>query len=169
MRAYTLKHRCWSWNGTGRRLAWATAVSVVVVLIAPVVVSMCILSTLSRSFPCPFHPALFPNLAVISAPQTSTAYSISGTTTQLYSLRMRRGLIPREGLASRRQARVYFDPLEAAAAICSLNHSCLSMMTPKNLCDATGLTVFPAITIGIHLVGTIFRGLSGAFCLRLDA
>ena len=33
----------------GRRLAWATALSIVVVLIAPVVVSACILSTLLRS------------------------------------------------------------------------------------------------------------------------
>ena len=153
----------------GRRLAWATALSIVVVLIAPVVVSACILSTLLRSFPCPFHPALFSNLAVISAPQTSTVYSIFGTTTQLYSLCMRHGLIPREGLASQRQARAYFDPLEVTVAICSLKHSCSSMMMPKNLCDATGLTVFPAITIGICLVGIVFHGLSGAFCLRLDA
>ena len=43
------------------------------------------------------------------------------------------------------------------------------MMTPKNLCDAMGLMVFPAITIGIRLVEIIFCGLSGAFCLHLDA
>ena len=75
-----------------------TAVSIVVVLIAPVVVCMCILSTLSIL--CPFHPALLPDLAIITAPQIYTAYSIFGTTTQLYSLHMRHDLIPREGLTN---------------------------------------------------------------------
>ena len=36
MQVYALKHRHWSWNGMGRRLVWETAVSVVVVLMAPV-------------------------------------------------------------------------------------------------------------------------------------
>ena len=155
MRVYALKHRHLSWEEIGRRLAWATAASVVVVFMAPVVVSTCILRTLLSGFPCPFCPALLPSLVVISAPQTSTAYNILGTTTQVYSLHMRCGLMPKEGLASWQQARVYFEPLEVATAICSLKHSCSSIMMPRNLCEATGVMVWPAIMIGIHLAGII--------------
>ena len=64
--AYMLWNRHWSWKGMGRVLAWATAVSVAIVLIAPVVVSS---ACVRRSiFPYPFHLALFSVLwvAVIS-------------------------------------------------------------------------------------------------------
>ena len=64
--AYMLWNRHWSWKGMGRVLAWATAVSMVIILIALVVVSS---ACVRRSiFPYPFHLALFSVLwvAVIS-------------------------------------------------------------------------------------------------------
>ena len=150
-------------------LAWATATSVDVVDIAPVVVSACIWRTLSNIFPRPLLPALSPILAIISAPQTSTAYNILGTTTLVNSWRMWLSRMPVDGLAKRRQAAAYLVPLAAAAASCSLKRSCSSMITPRNLCEALGGMTLPETVIGIRLMGTVFRGLLGSFRLRREA
>ena len=91
----------------GVRLACATAASVVVVLMAPVVVIVWVHKTLSRTFPRPFLPALLPRVAVIFAPQTLTLYNILGITMLLNRRRVNLFLIPRDGLVRQRQVRVY--------------------------------------------------------------
>ena len=133
MRRYARWQILWSMNGMGVRLACATAASVAVVLMAPDDVSACVHKTLSKTFPWPFLPALFPSLATILAPHTSTPYSILGITTLLNKRWVYLFLIPRDGLARRRQARVYFVPFATALASCSLNRSFSSMMMPRNL------------------------------------
>ena len=117
----------------GVRLACATTTSMAVVLMAPDGVSACVHRTLSKTFPWPFLPALFPRSATILAPHTLTPYSILGITTLLNKRRVYLFLIPRDGLARRRQARAYFVPFATALASCSLNQSSSSMMMPRNL------------------------------------
>jgi len=146
-------------------LAWATATSVDVVDIAPVVVSACMRRTLSSILPRPLLPALSPILATISAPHTSAAYNIFGTTTLVNSWRMWLSRMPVDGLAKRRHAAAYRVPLAAAAASCSLKRSCSSMITPRNLCEVLGGITRPEIVIGDQLMGTVFCGLLGSFCL----
>ena len=83
----------------GVRLACATAVSVAVILMAPVVVIVWVCKTLSRTFPRPFLPALLSRVAIIFAPQMSTPYNILGITTLLNRRQVNLFLIPRDGLA----------------------------------------------------------------------
>ena len=78
---------------------------------APDDVIACVHRTLSRIFPWPFLPALFPRSVTILAPHTSIPYSILGITTLLNRRRVNLFLMPRDGLARRQQARAYFVPL----------------------------------------------------------
>ena len=65
--------------------------------------------------------------------------------------------------------RAYFVPFATALASCSLKRSSSSMMTPRNLCDLTGLVVHPAMMIGMHFFGTVFLGFSVLFSLLREA
>ena len=156
-------------NGIGVRLACATAASVAVVLMAPDNVIACVHRTLSRIFPWPFLPALFPRSATILAPHMSIPYSILGITTLLNRRQVNLFLMPRDGLAGRQQVRAYFVPLATALASCSLKQSSSSMMIPKNLCDLTGLMVRPAMVMGMHFFGTVFLGFAVLFSLLWEA
>ena len=137
---------------------------------APNNVIACVHRTLSRIFPWPFLPALFPRSATILAPHMSIPYSILGITTVLLNRRrVNLFLMPRDGLARRRQARAYFVPLATALASCSLKRSSSSMMIPKNLCDLTGLVVRPAMVMGMHFFGMVFLGFAVLFSLLQEA
>ena len=85
----------------GVRLACATTASVVVVLMAPDDVIAYVRRTLSKIFPWPFLPALFPRSATILAPHTLTPYSILGITMLLNRRRVNLFLMPRDGLVRR--------------------------------------------------------------------
>ena len=136
---------------------------------APDDVIACVCRTLSRIFPWPFLPALFPRSATILAPHMLIPYSILGITTLLNRRRVNLFLMPRDGLVRRRQARVYFVPLATALASCSLKWSSSLMMIPKNLCDLTGLVVQPVMVMGMGFFGMVFLGFAVLFSLLQEA
>ncbi len=138
------------WNGN--KLAWTSAASVAVILMAPVIANaacFCVPAsfTVGPRFRCWGLPS-FDILAPQFGRKTSAAYRKLGTAALMYSRRARCAgmpLVPRHILL---RAIDHLVPLAMACAACSLNRSSLSIMTPRYLVVRCGWMVRPSNVSG---------------------
>lgn len=124
-------------RGNGNKLAWTSAASVAVVLMAPVIASaacLCVLASFAVGphFRCWGLPS-FAVLALQFGRKMSTAYRKLGMVALMYSLHARCAGMPLVPWHILFRAIDHLAPLAMACTACSLNCSSLSIATPRYL------------------------------------